>query len=104
MQSLESITNPIVKRSITQTLKMVNFAIQKYGKPYQINIELARDLTKSYEDRQKISKNMEKNYQSNQQLKKECFEITNYRVVFYVVIANHWKIWTTKEYIILVNP
>ena len=42
------ITSPVVKRSINQTIRLVNALIRKYGSPAMINIELARDMSKSF--------------------------------------------------------
>lgn len=50
------ITNPVVYRAITQTRKVVNAIVRKYGKPDFVNIELARDLGKPKLERDKIKK------------------------------------------------
>ncbi|MFA6076073.1 MAG: type II CRISPR RNA-guided endonuclease Cas9 [Negativicutes bacterium] len=50
------ITNPVVFRAVTQTRKVVNAIIRKYGKPEFVNIELARDLGKPKLERDKIKK------------------------------------------------
>lgn len=39
--NLEQITNPVVKRAISQTNKIVQAVIRKYGKPYFIKVETA---------------------------------------------------------------
>lgn len=52
---LEDITNPVVRRSLLQARKLINAVIRKYGSPMAVNIELARDLLKSYEDRSEIN-------------------------------------------------
>ena len=52
--SLEQITNPVVKRAISQTNKVVQAVIRKYGKPYFIKVETARDLAKNFKDRKAI--------------------------------------------------
>lgn len=38
--------NPAVERSITEMRKVVNAIVREYGKPYEIRIELARELKK----------------------------------------------------------
>ena len=70
-----SITSPIVKRSISQTRKVVNAIIDKYGQPYEIHIELARDISKDRDERNKIEKSQKKNEEINIALKKEGLEL-----------------------------
>ena len=57
----ETITNQRVIRSLTQTRKVINSIIKKYGLPKMINIETARELAKSRQERNEIEKsNLEK--------------------------------------------
>ena len=67
--SLEQITNPVVKRAITQTLKAVRAIERKYGKPYFIKVETARDLAKNFKDRKAIKKENEENQGYNEDVK-----------------------------------
>lgn len=67
--SLEQITNPVVKRAISQTLKVVRAIERKYGKPYFIKVETARDLAKDLEERKKIKKENEENQGYNEDIK-----------------------------------
>lgn len=67
--SLEQITNPVVKRAIVQTLKVVCAIRDKYGEPYFIKVETARDLAKSYKDRQRIEKDNKDNQGYNEDIK-----------------------------------
>ncbi len=53
----ENITNQRVIRSLTQTRKVINSVIKKYGLPKVINIETARELAKSRQERNEIAKN-----------------------------------------------
>ncbi len=39
----EEIYNPIVKKSVTQSIKVLNKIIEKYGEPSEIVVEMARD-------------------------------------------------------------
>jgi CRISPR-associated endonuclease Csn1 len=54
-----SIRNPVVYRALNQARKMVNAIIKQYGPPAQVNIELARDLSKSFDERNRIAKEQE---------------------------------------------
>ena len=67
--SLEQITNPVVKRAITQTLKVVRAIERKYGKPYFIKVETARDLAKNFKDRKAIKKENEENQGYNEDIR-----------------------------------
>ena len=66
--SLEQITNPVVKRAITQTLKVVHAIERKYGKPYFIKVETARDLAKNFKDRKAIENENKENQARNQSI------------------------------------
>ena len=66
--SLEQITNPVVKRAITQTLKVVRAIERKYGKPYFIKVETARDLAKNFKDRKVIENENKENQARNQSI------------------------------------
>ncbi len=50
---LPSITNPAVVRALTELRKVVNAIVREYGKPYQIRIELARELRRNRRDRER---------------------------------------------------
>jgi len=48
------LTNPVVKRAIAQTRKVVNALIREYGQFDTIHIELTREIKRSHKDRKKI--------------------------------------------------
>lgn len=50
------IPNPVVKRALTELRKVLNAIIRQYGRPARIRIELARDLKRNAEQREKIHK------------------------------------------------
>lgn len=62
------ITSPVVKRSINQTIRVVNEIIKKYGSPAMVNIELAREMSKSFADRKAIEKQQKENSENNQKI------------------------------------
>lgn len=66
--SLEQITNPVVKRAISQTLKVVRAIERRYGKPYFIKVETARDLAKNFKDRKAIENENKENQARNQSI------------------------------------
>lgn len=53
-EQVESITSPVVKRAISQSIRVVNALIKKYGSPIAINVELAREMSKDHKERTKI--------------------------------------------------
>lgn len=65
-EELSQITNPVVKRAIGQTRKVINAIIGKYGAPTQIKIECTNELAKSFKDRKKIHDNQEENRRANE--------------------------------------
>lgn len=74
-EQLHQLTNPVVKRAISQTRKVVNAIIKKYGVPHQIKIECATDLAKSSQDRKKIEKEQKDNAEYNQTIKTKLEEL-----------------------------
>ena len=64
------ITSPVVKRAISQTIKVINAIVRKMGEtsPVYLNIELARELSKKLEERRKIEKQYEENAKENERL------------------------------------
>lgn len=67
-EDAERITNPVVKRAISQTIKVINAVVRKYGLPYQIKIECARELAKSFKERNDIIKSQQENQENNQKI------------------------------------
>ncbi|MFD1850957.1 type II CRISPR RNA-guided endonuclease Cas9 [Oceanobacillus bengalensis] len=59
------IANPVVKRALTQSRKIVNAIIKRYGSPMSVHIELARELSKTHEERSKLQKNQKANFDRN---------------------------------------
>lgn len=74
---LNDITNPVVKRSVSQTVKVINAIIQKYGSPQAVNIELAREMAKNFEDRGSLEKEMNDRFNQNEKIKKRIHELWN---------------------------
>lgn len=72
---IEEIVNPVVKRSLAQTRKVVNAVIEKYGSPVGINIELARELAKNFKDRKKIEKEQKENRDNREKYRQKILEL-----------------------------
>ena len=73
-EKLADITNNVVKRSVNQTLRILNEIIKKYGSPAFISIELARELGKTKNDRTKIDNQIKIRTEENDRLANELTE------------------------------
>lgn len=61
------VTSPVVRRAISQTIKVVNAIIRRYGQsPVYVNIELAREMSKDFAERNKIKKQQDDNKKKNE--------------------------------------
>ena len=77
-EKLNDINNPVVKRSVSQIIKVINAIIREMGNsPTYINIELARELSKTFDERQKIKKENETGRDNNQKIVDEIKENFN---------------------------
>ena len=54
--AIGGVTSPVVKRALSQTVKVIDAVIRQYGSPYAINIELARDMSMTKDERDKMKK------------------------------------------------
>lgn len=64
--ALDAITNPVVLRALSQTTKVLNAIIRKYGSPQRISIELAREMRNNFDERRKMEKRNEENRKKNE--------------------------------------
>ncbi len=66
-EDLESVTSPVVRRAISQTVKVLNAIVRERGSaPTFINIELAREMAKDFGERTKLRRDMESNRARNE--------------------------------------
>lgn len=71
---LPEIRNPVVMRALTELRKVVNHIIKRFGKPSQINVELARDLKKNKRERKTLAEKIKKNESAREKARKEIFK------------------------------
>lgn len=64
--------NPVVLRSLNQSRKVVNAIIRRYGSPAAVHIEMARDLSRPFDERNKVKKEQDE-YQARNQRDREQF-------------------------------
>ena len=77
--ALEAITNPVVLRAVSQTIKVVNAIVRKYGSPQFVNIELAREMSRNWLQRKQAEKQNEKNRSANDTVRKQIEEVKKAR-------------------------
>lgn len=73
-ERLADVTSNVVKRAVNQTLRIINEIIKEYGSPQFVTIELARELSKDYQERNKIKKVQEQNFTLNENAKEQLAE------------------------------
>ena len=71
----QDISNPVVRRAVSQAIKVVNAITLKYGEPDIVNIEFARELSKNFNDRNKIMKSQKENLEKNDRVKEEIIKL-----------------------------
>lgn len=69
-----SLRQPIVEKILNQMVNVVNAVIEKYGKPDEIRVELARELKQSKEERSDADKAMSKRQRENDTITKRLEE------------------------------
>jgi CRISPR-associated endonuclease Csn1 len=64
--------NPVVLRALNQARKVMNALIRKYGSPTAVHIEMARDLSRPMDERNKVKKAQEE-YRDRNEKDKAAF-------------------------------
>lgn len=67
----DMVRNPVVYRSLNETRKLVNAVMGKYKDITAINIEVAKDIGKSFEQRKETTKYQRENEENNEKLRAE---------------------------------
>ena len=74
--NISDIPNPVVKRALSQALKVIKAIIRQYGcPPVEIHIELARELAKNAKERTELEKAMKDNQSRNEEIKTKLHEL-----------------------------
>lgn len=94
-QLQENITNPVVLRAISQTCKVVSAIIRKYGSPQTIHLELAREMSKNFEDRRKAERSMNDNQKKNTEAMEHLREIKGDYVTGLDLVK--WKLYQEQD-------
>jgi CRISPR-associated endonuclease Csn1 len=75
-----SLRNPVVEKILNQMINVVNSAIDTYGKPDEIRIELARELKKSAKEREEATKTINQttlNHEKYREILQKEFGLTH---------------------------
>lgn len=67
----KGLSNPVVARSFNQARLVFNELVAKYGSPHYVNIETARDLSRSRKDRDQIKNTQDTNRKRKEELRTE---------------------------------
>jgi len=73
--SKNSLRQPIVEKILNQMINVVNVILEKYGKPSEIRIELARELKQSKDERNASDLQNSKNKKLNEEIGKRLAEL-----------------------------
>lgn len=65
------ILNPVCRRAISQSIKVLKAIVNQYGKPDLINIEFSNELGKGKSEREKIKKQKQENLGKTSRIKEE---------------------------------
>lgn len=74
------IRNPVVYRALNQSRKLINAIVRQYGPPRAVHIELARDLSRPFDERQKIER-QQKDFQKEKEHIRQQYEETHRRTL-----------------------
>ena len=66
---MEQITSPVVRRAVSQTIKVVNAIVRMMGNsPVFVKVELAREMAKNFDERREMKQGMEENAERNERI------------------------------------
>ena len=67
-EDLADVTSPVVRRAVSQTVKVINALVRRYGSPVFLNIELAREMAKDFSERKALEREMKDNRAKNERI------------------------------------
>lgn len=72
---IEPINNSVVRRAVSQTIRVINAVVREYGAPEVVRVELAREMGKPYDVRTQMTKKQEANAKRNEELRQQIKKI-----------------------------
>ena len=95
----EEISNPVVRRGISQAIKVLNAITlkynNKYGKPDVVVVELARELGKNFQERNQILKKQEQNLKTNEKAIERIKELGKQNPTGQDIVK--YKLWQEQD-------
>lgn len=95
----QEISNPVVRRGISQAIKVLNAITLKYnfkyGKPDVVVVELAREMGKNFLDRNKMKRFQEDNMQNNEKIKQRIVELGKVNPTGQDIVK--YKLWEEQD-------
>jgi len=73
-----SLRQPVVEKILNQLINVVNAIIEKYGRPDEIRVELARELKQSKEERNETFRSLKQRERENEVIRKRL--VDEYRI------------------------
>lgn len=96
-EEMEDITSPVVRRAVAQTIKVVNAIIREQGEsPVNIHLELAREMSKNFQQRNDLDKAMKDNNAENERLMKDLHELFPGRNITGQDLAKY-RLWKEQD-------
>lgn len=99
INSVSTIRNQRVIRSLSQARKVLNAIIKKYGSPKTINIETAKELAKTVKERRKIEKYQLERKEENDKTKQLLVELGIFTAVDKITSNDllKYKLWKEQK-------
>lgn len=85
------ILNPVSRRAVSQSLKVINSIKNMYGKPDAIILKFSNDLGKNRSDREKVKKQIEENKSKTQKIKQELMALDVEQTGTNIIKYKLWK-------------
>lgn len=96
----DMVRNPVVYRSLNETRKIINALFGKYKDITTINIEVAKDVGKSFEQRRETANYQRDNERANEQLREELIQklsAENYSVMLSDKLMEKFTLWKSQD-------
>lgn len=100
IKDADMVRNPVVYRSLNETRKIVNAVRGKYKDINTINIEVAKDIGKSFEQRKETNKYQKENEANNEKLRMELIEklaAENMQVMLADKLIERFTLWKNQK-------
>jgi len=97
----DMVRNPVVYRSLNETRKVINAVLGKYKDISAINIEVAKDVGKSFEQRKETAKFQRDNEELNEQTRAELVQkltAEKYPVMLSDKLMDKYTLWKSQDH------